>query len=95
MARICADADRPTPTTRAEVLAAIAATKGSSMLRITTPEAGTACASSDFVCAMISREPNSPRCAVPTLSTVAIAGVAMAARAAIFPGWRAAISSTR
>ena len=77
------------------VLAAIAATTGSSALSIATPEAGSACTNSDFVSAMASREPNSPRCAVPTLSTTAIAGRAMAASAAILPRCRADISSTR
>ena len=45
--------------------------------------------------AMASREPNSPRCAVPTLSTTAIDGGAMAASAAMLPGWRADISRIR
>lgn len=74
---------------------AIAATALSSTLRITTPDAGTACGSSALVFAMASREPNSPRWAVPTLSTTAIWGGAIAASAAILPGCRADISRIR
>src|ERR1700754_4870429 len=77
---------RLTRTTQPELTYAIAATDGSSTLRITTPDGGMACGSSDLVCAMASREPNSPRCAVPTLSTTPIAGGAIAASAAMLPG---------
>ena len=68
-----------------EVRAAIAATNASSALRIATPVAETASTSSPFVLAMFSREPNSSRCAVPTLSTTAIDGGAIRASAAMFP----------
>ena len=94
-AQTSAPGDRDTRTTRAAVCSAIAATAASSTLRMTTPDAGTACGSSALVRAMASREPNSPRWAVPTLSTTAIDGGAIAARAAMLPGWRADISRTR
>ncbi|CFR97765.1 Uncharacterised protein [Mycobacterium tuberculosis] len=76
---------RLTRTTRAAVSLAIAATAGSSALRTTAPECGTACGSSALVCAMTSREPNSPKCAVPTLSTTPIDGGAISASAAMLP----------
>ena len=82
-------------TTRAAVISAIAATAASSALRMTTPDGGIACGSSAFVTAIASREPNSPRCAVPTLSTTATDGGAIAASSAMLPGRRADISSTR
>ena len=77
---------RLTRTTRAAVFSAIPATALSSALRITTPDAGTALGSSDFVATMASRDPNSPKWAVPTFTTTATDGGAIAASSAMFPG---------
>ena len=98
MARTSALPDRPTITTRASVRSAIAATSGSSALRTATPPSaadGSDAGSSPLVSAIASREPNSPRCAVPTLRTTPIRGGAISASAAMWPRPRADISSTR
>ena len=58
----------------------MAATTGSSALRMDRPSAGTARGSSDLARAMFSREPNSPTWALPTLSTMATWGGAMRVR---------------
>ena len=80
---------------RARVRAAIAATLGSSALRIATPSAGSASTSSPLALATASSEPNSPACARPTLSTAPILGGAMSHSWAMWPMPRADISSTR
>ena len=67
----------------------MAATSGSSALRIATPPSsadGSASTSSPLVWAIASREPNSPRCAVPTLSTTPIRGGAMLGQRGDMPG---------
>ena len=57
--------------------------------------AGSASTSSPFAAAIASGEPNSPRCARPTLSTTPIRGCATRHSAAMWPGPRADSSSTR
>ena len=94
-ARTVASGDRPTVTTRARVRVAMAATAGSSALSTATPSAGSASTSSPFASAIASGEPNSPRCARPTLSTTPIRGCATWHSAAMCPRPRAESSSTR
>ena len=73
----------------------MAATRWSSALSTATPSAGSASTSSPLACAIAATEPNSPRCAVPTLSTTPIRGGTAAASAAMWPVPRAENSSTR
>jgi hypothetical protein len=79
-ARTSASGLSPTRTTRACVRAAIAATTGSSALRTATPSAGNAWTNSALARAMLSRPPNSPTWADPTLSTTPIRGGAIRVR---------------
>ncbi len=80
LARTSASSASPTSTTRAVVSGAIARTAGSSALSTASPSGGSAATSSDLAVAMASREPNSPTCAVPTLSTTPTRGGAIRAR---------------
>jgi hypothetical protein len=95
VARTSAAGDSPTVTTRAAVRAAIASTSGSSALSTATPSAGTASISSPLASATFSRLPNSPRWALPTLSTTPIRGRAIRVSQAMCPMPRADFSSTR
>ncbi|CAB4872750.1 unannotated protein [freshwater metagenome] len=68
------------------------------MLRIATPPsaaAGSASTNSPLANAMAAREPNSPRCAVPTLRTTPIRGGASLASSAMWPIPRADSSRAR
>ena len=94
-ARTCAAGPRPNVTTRAGVRTAIAATAASSAFSTATPSAGSASTSSPLATAVAAREPNSPRWALPTLSTTPIRGGTAAASPAMCRGPLAAYSSTR
>ena len=69
----------PKVTTAACVRDRMAATAGSSELSTATPpaDAGSASTSSPLAWAIASRDPNSPTCAVPTLSTTPMRGGAI------------------
>src|SRR6266536_2562883 len=77
VARTSAGRCRPKVTTRAAVLADMAATLGSSAFSTATPSAGRAAGSSAFAFATASRLPNSPMWARPTLRTTPSCGGAM------------------
>ena len=97
-ARRSAGERTPVVTTDAAVRDAIAATRGSSALRIAIPPAaadGSASTNSPLATAMFSALPNSPMWADPTFSTTPIRGGAVAASAAMCPMPRAESSSTR
>ena len=72
----------------------MAATWGSSALSTAVPSGGRASTSSPLALAIASREPNMPRWDSPTLRTTPTAGRARRARAAMWPGPRAPISTT-
>ncbi len=70
----------PKVITRAAVREAMAATRWSSALSTAVPDAGRASTISPLAAAIASTPPNSPTCAVPTLSTAATVGGAMSQR---------------
>src|SRR5829696_6314591 len=84
----------PKVTTRATVRSAMAATWGSSALRTAVPSGGRDSTSSPLALAIASRDPNIPRWDSPTLTTTPTDGRARRARAAMWPGPRAPISTT-
>src|SRR5215208_1789615 len=72
----------------------MAATWGSSALRTAVPSGGRDSTSSPLALAIASRDPNIPRWDSPTLTTTPTDGRARRARAAMWPGPRAPISTT-
>ena len=80
--------------TFAFVRSAIAATRGSSMLRIASPSAGSASTSSAFASAIASMLPSRSMCDGPTLVTMPTSGCAMSQSSAISPRAHMPISST-
>ncbi len=95
VARTSARASRPNHRTRARVLSAIDATRGSSMLRMATSVGSRSVTISVFALRVASMPPNSPACASPTLSTTPMSGRAMRTRRVISPMPLAPISATR
>ena len=73
----------------------MAATRSSPALSTAVPSGPSASTSSPFAWAIASREPNSPRWAVPTFSTAATSGGAIRHSSAMCPMPRAPISTTR